>query len=136
MKGNTLREDGTCKVCGAKPYCEHAVHTSGMDDVSVFWLKCPGCGDIDIFSHVDMTGADVETCPWCGKTAYEPCSFYFEAKIGKEKSVKIIGTKAQTSTQAMERINSFFLKIGVLISDLKMLSAPIQGESDIYINPR
>lgn len=71
MKGGTLDANGKCRVCGNQPFCRHEIGSSGNDVVDGFWLVCSQCGNLDNFHHVDMAGNEIETCPWCGRTAYE-----------------------------------------------------------------
>ena len=61
-----LDDKGNCKICGVMPECRHSKETNGMDDVYAYRLVCKNCGTIETQSFTDMTGKDIETCPWCG----------------------------------------------------------------------
>jgi hypothetical protein len=89
MKGDTLDQNGNCKVCGSKPHCLHNIGSSGNNSVDDFRLICPKCGEIDQFVHVDMCGNDIETCPWCGQPASQNrlCVWYVDG-ISEENPVK------------------------------------------------
>ncbi len=69
VKEKVIDENGNCIKCGAETYCKHEEISTGSGYLEVFELFCPECKKINEWRHLNGSGDDTETCPWCGKKA-------------------------------------------------------------------